>query len=42
MVGVGGVGEAWLLGGPIEESGSERVLVEEEGVDDSGDDGGAQ
>lgn len=37
LVGSGGVGKAWLLRGPVEETESERVVVEEEGVDDSGD-----
>lgn len=42
LVGVGGVGEARLLGRPVEEAESERVVVEEEGVDNSSDQGRAQ
>lgn len=36
LVGGGGVGERRLLGGPVEETEGERVVVEEERVDDSG------
>lgn len=39
FVGNGSVREAWLLRGPVEEAESERVVGEEEGVDDSSDEG---
>lgn len=39
VVGGGGVGEARLLRSPVEEAESKRVVVEEEGVDNSGDEG---
>lgn len=42
LVGGEGVGEARLLGRPVEEAKCERVVVEEEGVDNSSDEGRAQ
>lgn len=39
MVGVGGVGKAGLLGGPVEETEGEGRVGEEVGVDGGGDEG---
>lgn len=38
MVGEGGMGEARLLRSPVEETESERVVIDQERVDDSGND----
>lgn len=42
LVGGRGMGESRLLRRPVEEAESERVVVEEEGVDNSGDEGWTQ
>lgn len=42
LVGDGSVGEARLLGCPVEEAQSEGVVIEKQGIDDSGDERGRE